>query len=39
MSLNDVAMLLVAIADLMLRVWEMRKGRRRNSDDPDQSDD
>ena len=23
--------------DLMLRVWEMRKGRRRNSDDPDQS--
>ena len=37
MSLNDVAMLLVAIADLMLRVWEMRKGRRRNSDDPDQS--
>lgn len=39
MSLNDVAMLFVAIADLMLRVWEMRKGRRRNSDDPDQSDD
>ncbi len=37
MSLNDVAMLLVAIANLMLRVWEMRKGRRRNPDDPDQS--
>jgi len=38
MSLNDVAIAIVAIADLMLQVWEMRKGRRRNSDDPDQSD-
>jgi hypothetical protein len=38
MNLNDVAILVIAIADLILRVWEMRKGRRRNSDDPDQPD-
>lgn len=37
MSLSDVVTLLVAIANLILRVWEMRKGRRRDSDDPDQS--
>jgi hypothetical protein len=39
MNLNDVAILVIAIAELIFRVWEMRKGRRRNSDDPDQSDD
>lgn len=36
MSLHVVAALVVAIANLILRVWEMRKDRRRNSDDPDQ---
>ena len=36
MSLHDVAALVVAIANLILRVWEMRKDRRRNSNDPDQ---
>ena len=35
MSLNDVAILIIAIADLILRVWEMRRGRRGN-DDPNQ---
>ena len=35
MSLNDVAILIIAIADLILPVWEMRKGRRGN-DDPNQ---
>jgi hypothetical protein len=35
MSLNDIAILIIAIADLILRVWEMRKGRRGN-DDPNQ---
>ena len=39
MSLHDVAALVVAIANLILRVWEMRKDRRRNSDDPDQLGD
>ena len=39
MNLNDVAMLVIAIANLILRVWEMRKARRRNTDGPDQSDD
>ena len=35
MELNDVAMLVIAIANLILRVWEMRKGRR-GDDDPNQ---
>ena len=38
MSLNDVAMLVIAIANLIPRVWEMRKARRRNTDGPDQID-
>jgi hypothetical protein len=37
MELNDVATLVIAIANLILRVWEMRKGRRRNTDGPDQT--
>lgn len=37
MELNDVAMLVIAIANLILRLWEMRKGRRRDSDGPDQT--
>jgi len=37
MELNDVAMLVIATANLILRVWEMRKGRRRNTDGPDQT--
>ena len=36
MELNDVATLVIAIANLILRVWEMRKGRRRNTDEPNQ---
>lgn len=36
MELNDVAMLVIAIANLILRVWEMRKARRKNTDEPDQ---
>jgi hypothetical protein len=36
MTLNDVATLVVAIANLILRVWEMRKARRRNTDEPNQ---
>ena len=36
MELNDVAMLVIAIANLILRVWEMRKARRRPTDEPDQ---
>ena len=36
MNLNDVAMLVIAIANLILRVWEMRKDRRRNTDGPNQ---
>ena len=39
MNLNDVAMLVIAIANLILRVWEMRKARRRDTDGLDQSDD
>ena len=39
MDLNDVAMLVIAIANLILRLWEMRKDRRRNSDEPDQFED
>jgi len=37
MELNDIAMLSIAIANLILRLWEMRKGRRRDSDGPDQT--
>ena len=36
MELNDVAMLVVAIANLIIRLWEMRKARRRNTDEPNQ---
>ena len=36
MKLNDVVTLVVAIANLILRVWEMRKARRNKSDGPDQ---
>jgi len=36
MDLIDVAMLVVAIANLIVRLWEMRKGRRRNTDGSDQ---
>ena len=36
MSPNDVATLVVAIANLILRLWEMRKTRRRKPDGPDQ---
>jgi hypothetical protein len=39
MNLNDVAVLVIAIANLILRVWEMRKERRRNTGEPDQRDD
>jgi len=38
MSLHDVAALVVAIANLILRVWEMRKARRRNTDEPNQTE-
>ena len=37
MELNDVAMFVIAIANLIVRLWEMRKGRRRNTDGPDQT--
>jgi hypothetical protein len=37
MELNDVAMLAIAIANLIVRLWEMRKGRRRNTDGPNQT--
>jgi hypothetical protein len=37
MSLNDIVTLCVAIANLMIRLWEMRKGRRDENDDPNQS--
>ena len=36
MEQNDIAMLVIAIANLLLKVWEMRKTRRRNTDGPDQ---
>ena len=36
MTLNDVAIFMIAIANLMLRVWEMRKYRRNDSDGTDQ---
>jgi|GEM_PF-1812611 hypothetical protein len=36
MERNDVAMLVIAIANLIIRLWEMRKDRRRNTDGPDQ---
>lgn len=36
MKLNDVAMLVIAIANLGIGFWEMRKARRRNTDGPDQ---
>ena len=39
MELNDVAMIAIAIANLILRVWEMRKARRRNTDGPNQLED
>jgi hypothetical protein len=38
MNLNDVAILAIAIANLILRVWGMRKARRRNTDEPNQTD-
>ena len=38
MELNDVAMLVIAIANLGIRFWEMRKTRRRNTDGPNQTD-
>ena len=39
MKLNDVAMFVIAIANLILRVWEMRKARRKNTDGPNQLED
>ena len=36
MELNDVAVLAIAIANLIIRLWEMRKARRRNTVGPDQ---
>jgi hypothetical protein len=39
MNLNDVVTLGVAIANLILRVWEMRRNRRGKSDETDQLDD
>ena len=39
MKLNDFVTLFVAIANLMLRAWEMRKARRNKSDGLDQLDD
>ena len=39
MELNDVAMLVIAIANLIRRVWEMRKARRKNTDGPNQLED
>ena len=38
MNLNDVSMLVIAIANLIIRLWEMRKDRRSKSDGPNQSD-
>jgi hypothetical protein len=32
MNLNDVVTLCVAIANLILRVWEMRRTRRKNDE-------
>ena len=39
MNLNDVAMLVIAIANLILRVWEMRRKRRAKPDETDQLED
>ncbi len=39
MKLNDIAMFVIAIANLILRVWEMRKARRKNTDGPNQLED
>ena len=39
MNLNDVVTLGVAIANLILRVWEVRRNRRGRSDDTDQLED
>ena len=39
MNLNDVVTLCVAIATLILRVWEMRKDRRARPDETDQLED
>ena len=39
MSLNDIAMLCVAIANLILRVWEMLRKRRGKSDETNQLGD
>jgi len=38
MELNDVAVLAIAIANLIVRLWEMRRARRRNTDGPNQTD-
>lgn len=39
MNLNDVVTLCVAIATLILRVWEARRNRRGGSDETDQLED
>ena len=39
MNLNDVVALCVAIANLILRVWEMRRKHRGGPDETDQLDD
>jgi len=39
MNLNDVVTLCVAIATLILHVWEMRRDRRGGSDETDQLGD
>jgi hypothetical protein len=39
MNLNDVVTLGVAIANLILRVWEVRRNRRGRSDETDQLED
>ena len=39
MNLNDVVTLCVAIATLILRVWEMRRNRRTRPDETDQLED
>ena len=39
MNLNDVVALGVAIANLILRVWEVRRNRQGRSDETNQLDD
>jgi hypothetical protein len=39
MNLNDLAMIAIAMANLVLRYLEMRKARHRKDDEPDQSAD